>query len=126
AAVLRHLGRKQVALALLASASHSADPLDVRAMAETYLASGDEVSAQRLASSMNAFPAAAQKTAAEYLSEGLWQDGIGVLLPSIAGAPDKARIQPITFDYPGYFAYKLGQAQKASEYYQQAMSMPPN
>jgi tetratricopeptide (TPR) repeat protein len=124
AAVLRHLGRKQVALALLASASHSADPLDVRAMAETYLASGDEVSAQRLASSMNAFPATTQETAAEYMNEGLWQDGIDVLLPSTAAVPEKSRIHPMTFYYLAYFADKLGQAQKASEYYQQAMSMP--
>jgi len=33
AAILRHLGRNQEALDVLASASHAADPLDVRAMA---------------------------------------------------------------------------------------------
>ena len=39
AAVLRHLGRPKEALAVLASAARKADPLDVRSMAERWLAS---------------------------------------------------------------------------------------
>src|ERR1017187_7740441 len=36
----------------------------------------------------------------------------------------KSRIHPMTYYYLGYFAEKLGQAQKAQEYYQKAMAMP--
>ena len=126
AAVLRHLGRSHDALAVLYSASHAADPLDVRAMAETYLASPNKEAAKRLASTMNDHPATAQETAAEYLNEGLWQDGADVLLQSTLAAPDKSRIHPMTYYYLGYFADKLGEAQNAQKYYQLAMSMPPD
>src|ERR1019366_5000847 len=126
AAVLRHLGRKQEALQVLANAAHAADPLDVRAMAETYLASGEKGAGQRLAVSMNGFPDSAQETAAEYLDEGLWQDGEDVLLQATAAAPDKSRVNPMDYYYLGYFAEKLGQSQKALQYDQQAMSMPPD
>jgi len=126
AAVLRHLGRNQEALQVLAAASHAADPLDVRAMAETYLASGDKEAAKRLAATMNDHPATAQETAAEYLNEGLWQDGTDVLRQLTLAAPDKSRIHPMAYYYLGYFAQKLGQTQNASQYYQQAMSMPPD
>jgi len=126
AAVLRHLGRNREALQVLASASHAADPLDVRAMAETYLASGNPQAAKVLASTLNDHPATAQETAAEYLDEGLWEDGIDVLLQLTAAASDKSRIHPVAYYYLGYFSEKLGQTQKAAQYYQQAMSMPPD
>ena len=126
AAVLRHLGRNQEALQVLASASHAVDPLDVRAMAETYLASRDKEAAKRLAATMNDHPATAQETAAEYLNEGLWQDGTDVLLQLTLAAPDKSRIHPMAYYYLGYFAQKLGQTRNASQYYQQAMSIPPD
>jgi tetratricopeptide (TPR) repeat protein len=126
AAVLRHLGRNQEALAVLASACHALDPLDVRSMAETYLASRNKEAAKRLASTMNDHPATAQETAAEYLNEGLWQDGTDVLLQSTSAAPDKSRIHPMFYYYLGYFAEKLGQIRNASQYYQLARSMPPD
>ncbi len=105
-AVLRHMGRQSEAMAASASASHEADPLDVRAAAERFLASGDKSVADSLAATMNGFPATAQETAAEYLDEGLWQDGIDVLLLSTAAAADKSRIHPMTYYYLGYFAEK--------------------
>ena len=130
AAVLRHLGRNQEALEVLASASHALDPLDVRTMAETYFASKspsrNNDAAKRLATTMNDHPATAQETAAEYLNEGLWQDGTDVLLQLTMAAPDKSRINPMAYYYLGYFAEKLGQTRNASEYYKLAMSMPPD
>ena len=123
AAVLRHLGRNQEALQLLASASHATDPLDVRAMAETYLASKTSESFQELTSAMIAHPATAQETAAEYLDEGLWQDGADVLSSLNL---HKAIIHPMVYYYLGYFEEKLGQAQTASQYYRQAGSLPPD
>ena len=124
AAVLRHLDRKQEALAVLGSASHAADPLDVRALAEKYLATNDRTVAKTLAAEMNLHPETAQETAAEYLDEGLWQDGTDVLQQMVDGAPDKTRIHPLPYYYLGYFAEKLGQKEKAAAYYKSAMSMP--
>jgi tetratricopeptide (TPR) repeat protein len=126
AAALRHLGRPQEALQALALAARKADPLDVRSMAERWLASKDPAAAKVLASTMNDHPATAQETAAEYLDAGLWQDGAGALLQGTAAAPDKSKIHPMVYYYLGYFATKLDQAQKASEYYKLAVAMPPD
>src|ERR1019366_6267730 len=71
-------------------------------------------------------PATAQETAAEYLNDGLWQDGIDVLLQMRAAAPKASAIQPMVNYYLGEFAAKLGQAEKASEYRRLAMAMPPD
>jgi len=125
AAVLRHLGRSEEALQVLA-ASHKADPLDARSMAENWLASKSPGAARTLASTMNSHPATAQETAAEYLNAGLWQDGTDVLLHLTAAAPDKSKIHPLAYYYLGYFAGKLGQGQKECEYDERAMAMPPD
>ena len=125
AAVLRHLDRAPEALQALAAA-HRADPLDVRSMAERWLASKTPATAKALGSTMNQHPATAQETAAEYLDAGLWQDGADALLQMTAVAPDKSKVNPMTYYYLGYFAGKLGQAQKASEYYRLASAGPPD
>ena len=119
AAVLRHLDRGPEALQALAAA-HRADPLDVRSMAERWLTSKTPAAAKALGSTMNDHPATAQETAAEYLDAGLWQDGTDALLQMTAAAPDKSKVHPMAYYYLGYFAEKLGQAQKASEYYKLA------
>jgi tetratricopeptide (TPR) repeat protein len=124
AAVLRHLDRPKEALEVAASASHRADPLDVRSMAEVWLASRSTSAANTLGSTMNSHPATAQETAAEYLDEGLWQDGTDVLLQMTAAAPDKSKIHPMAYYYLAYFAEKLGQPQQASKYYELAKAMP--
>lgn len=126
AALLRHTGCSKEALDLLASAAHSADPLDVRSMAEAWLASQAPEAAKILASTMNRHPATAQETAAEYLDAGLWQDGTDVLLQTTAAAPDKSKIHPMAYYYLAYFAVKLGQPEKAAEYYKLAKAMPPD
>jgi tetratricopeptide (TPR) repeat protein len=66
AALLRHLGRSREALQVLAAAAHQTDPLDVRSMAERWLAFKDPTAAKAPASTMNAHPATAQETAAEF------------------------------------------------------------
>jgi tetratricopeptide (TPR) repeat protein len=124
AAVLRHLDRTPEALQAL-TAAHRADPLDVRSMAERWLASRTPAAAKALAATMNAHPATAQETAAEYLDAGLWQDGNDTLLQMTAAAPDKSKVNPMAYYYLGYFAAKLGQTQKASEYYKLASAAPP-
>jgi len=126
AAVLRRLDRPKEALQALASAARRADPLDVRSMAEAWLATRSADTANILASTVNAHPAAAHETAAEYLSAGLWQDGADVLTFAVSTARDKSRIHPLTYYYLGYFAGKLGRPQQASEYYKLAMTAPPD
>ncbi len=124
AALLRHLGRSDESLRVLASASHNSDPLDVRAMAERWLASRSPEASRALTSTLNAHPATAQETAAEYFNAGLWQDGTDVLSQMVAGAPDASRINALVYYYLGYFVEKMGQQGKASEYYQLASKMP--
>jgi tetratricopeptide (TPR) repeat protein len=125
AALLRHTGRSREALQVLAAA-HRIDPLDVRSMAERWLASKDPAAAKTLCSTMLDHPQTAQETAAEYLNAGLWQDGTDVLLQMTAAAPDKSKVHPMVYYYLGYFAEKLGHAPKAAEYYKLAMTMPPD
>ena len=117
------MGKKQEAIAALA-ATHRIDPLDVRTMAERWLASGTPESRTELTATTNQFPATAEETAAEYLNAGLWSDGAEVLSQAIAAAPDPTKIQPMLYYYLGYFAEKLNQPQKAAEDYALAAKMP--
>ena len=126
AALLRHLGRPEDALQVLAKAAQDTDPLDVRTMAERWLIAKDPAAAKKLASTMNGHPTTAQETAAEYLNAGLWQDGRDVLLQMTGAAPDKSRVHPLVYYYLGYFAGKLANGPEASEYYRLAAAMPPD
>ncbi len=123
AALLRHLGRREDALAVLASAARRSDPLDVRIMAERWLSSRTSRDARTLAAAMNEHPATAQETAAEYLNEGLWQDGTDVLSQMIAAAPDKSRTSPMVYYYLGYFAEELKQPEQESRFLEAAAKM---
>ncbi|HZU25286.1 MAG TPA: DUF5107 domain-containing protein [Bryobacteraceae bacterium] len=121
AAVLRHLDRSDDARQLLLSAAHRADPLDVRSMAELWLASNSSESAQRFAATASAFRTTAEETAAEYLDAGLWQDGMNALGPVSASAGD-----PMLDYYLAWFASKVGRRDQAAEYYRRAAAMPPD
>jgi tetratricopeptide (TPR) repeat protein len=125
-AVLRYNGRMEDALNVLASAHRMADPLDVRIMAEQWLATNSREIEKTLASTMNEHPATAQETAAEYLDAGLWQDGHAVLSRMIVAAPDESKISPMIYYYLGYFARKMGDEKRASEYYRLATEMSPD
>ncbi len=124
AALLRRVGHSKEALQVLTSAAHQADPLDVRAQAERWLASKNTEAAKTLTTSMNDHPATAQETAAEYLSAGLWQDGADVLSEAIGAAPDKSKVNAMIYYYLGYFEEKLGDVPKATRHYQLAAQMP--
>ncbi len=126
AAVLRHLNRPKEALEVLAVAARKSDPLDVRVMAERWLASKTPAVAKTLATTMNENPATASETAAEYLEAGLWKDGTDVLLQAVAAAPDKAKVNPMVYYYLAYFAGKLDQPAKAAEYQRLAAAAPPD
>jgi tetratricopeptide (TPR) repeat protein len=124
AAALRHLGRLQESATVLASASHAADPLDVRAESEMYLESRDVQAGQRLAAELNHFPVNAQETAAEYMDEGLWQDGIDVL-QLVISREEAASPHPMVLYYLGYFEEQLGHAEQAVEFYRRAAVTSP-
>ncbi|NWG12832.1 MAG: DUF5107 domain-containing protein [Acidobacteria bacterium] len=126
AGILRRLGRREEALRFLTSSAHRTDPLDVRAMAERWLASGVTETEAELVSTMNSHPATALETAAEYMGAGLWDDGAALLRLAVEKAPDKARISPLVYYYLAYFADKMGQTARASEYRDLAVKMPPD
>ena len=75
ASILRHLDRTDEAIKLVAFAKEKCDPLDVRLMAEQWLATKDSKAAQTLFTTMSSHPATAQEVAAEYYNSGLWSDG---------------------------------------------------
>jgi tetratricopeptide (TPR) repeat protein len=125
AALLRHKGRPKEALRVLAAA-HRADPLDVRAMAERWLAGRTPEAAKTLVSHMSEHPATAQETAAEYFAAGLWQDGADVLSQMVAAAADKSRVNAMVYYYLGCFVEKLSDKRKAAEYYGLAAKAAPD
>ena len=125
ASILRHLNRTPEAIQILAFAKAKTDPLDVRLMAEHWLATKDLKTAQTLFATLNTHPATAQETGAEYFNAGLWSDGDAVLKQAIAVAPNKSAISPLVYYYLGYFAEKLGNGSKAAEYRQQATLQSP-
>jgi tetratricopeptide (TPR) repeat protein len=125
AAMLRHLNRTEEALRVLAFAKEKTDLLDVRLVAEQWLASKDANAGQTLFTTLNSHPATALETAAEYYNTGLWSDGMTILLQTIATAKDKAKISPLVYYYLGYYSEKLGDDAKAADYRQQAMLQSP-
>ncbi|HXN48038.1 MAG TPA: DUF5107 domain-containing protein [Bryobacteraceae bacterium] len=124
AAMLRHLGRPAEATAVVASARGKTDPLDVRLMAEEWLATGDGEST--LLATLNSHVPTAQEVAAEYADAGLWKDGIRVLGQSVAAAPDAKKVSPMVYYYLGHFAERSGDEAQAAAYRRLAMQMPPD
>ncbi len=78
AAVLRHTGRTNEALAVLNLAAQKTDPLDVRLMAERWLA-GDKESGTSLVQTLQDFPATGLETAADFVDDGLPKDALAIL-----------------------------------------------
>ena len=115
AALLRHAGRTNEALATVA-AIQKVDPLDVQGISERWMATKSPASAAQLQTTMNAHPATALEVAADYMDAGLWQDGTTLLTQVAVAAQDKAKVSPLVYYYLGYFAGKLNQAGKAAEY----------
>ena len=125
ASLLRHMGRTDEAIRVIAFAKGKCDPLDVRLMAEEWLAAKDTKASLTLCTTLNTHSATAQEIAAEYFNSGLWSDGVAVLTQSISVSDDKINISPIVYYYLGFFAEKLGDPSKAAEYRQQAALQSP-
>jgi len=125
ASILRHLGRTEEAVKTVDFAKMKCDPLDVRLMAEQWLATKDVNIAKTLFTTLNDFPENAMELAAEYYDAGLWGDAITVLNQHIVSTSNKATISPLVYYYLGYFAEKNGDSEKASGYRQQAALQSP-
>jgi tetratricopeptide (TPR) repeat protein len=125
AALLRHLGRPQEAAKALAAA-HDLDPLDVRSMAERWLAARDAATAATLFSTMNRRPETAQETAAEYMNAGMWQDGSDAMLQLTKSAAKPSEVNPMVYYYLSYFADKLASPKQAAGYRTLAMAARPD
>ena len=126
AALLRHAGRPKEALEVLKTAVDRADPLDVRTLAERWLATGSRKAGRALSVALREHPTAGLETAAEYANAGLWQDGTAMLEQMVKAVPDRAAVSPMVYYYLAYFAEQLGKGQKASDYYGLAAKMPPD
>ncbi len=126
AALLRHIGRKDAALAALGDNAQRIDPLDARSMAERWLLTRQDDDGSRLRATLDAHRALAEELGAEYLNAGLWQDGTDVLKQAelaAAGAP--AKTSPMVFYYLAYFAKQLARPDDAAKYYALAAEASP-
>jgi tetratricopeptide (TPR) repeat protein len=124
-AALRHLNRFAEAREAIAL-GRRADPLDVRLMAEQWLASGNAADADALFDNMYRFSATAQEVAAEFASAGLWADGGRVLAGFVATAPAKMKVSPMIYYYLGDIAEKLGDDVNAAAYRRVARVASPD
>jgi len=111
-------------LSQLFAAARNTDPLDVRLMAEQWLATKDAAAGQTLFATLNTYGPTAQELAAEYADAGLWRDAVDTLVPALAVA-DPAKVSPLMYYYLGDFAEKLGDATKAAEYRRVAAAASP-
>lgn len=125
AALLRHRKQQTLALPILDLAEQKSDPLDARILAERWLLSRSPKTARAMVSLFQAHPHTALETAAEYLSAGLWQDGIDVLNQLIASGSDPARISPLAYYYLGYMTHQSGRESQAIDYYHLAAAQSP-
>jgi tetratricopeptide (TPR) repeat protein len=119
AALLRHTGHNEDALATIASV-RKLDPLDVQGMAEQWLAKQTPASDAPLMQAASEFPATALEVAADYMNAGQWQDGTTLLTHIISATPDKSTVSPLIYYYLGYFANQLHQPDQARQYDQLA------
>jgi tetratricopeptide (TPR) repeat protein len=121
AALGRRANRVDQAL-LLTSAMLKHDPLDVRALAERWLAAKNSDHQNQLVAALLAHPAAGLEIAADYFNAGLWQDGESLVAQMTAG--DKSRVSPLAYYYLGYVARQLDRPQDAANYYRLAAQQP--
>ena len=114
AAVLRHLGRERQALRAIERVERAVDPLDVRSLAERWLATGADADRQALTDEMAAHPDTAQETAAEFFNAGLWEDGERVMA-ALIGAAGVDQVSPMVHYYHSLFLARMGREQAALE-----------
>jgi tetratricopeptide (TPR) repeat protein len=128
ASLLRDLGRRREALALLTATAQEVDPLDVRLLAERWLA-GDKSALAELLRTEQHHPATALETAAEYFDAGRWRDGAALIRELVRACPpgnSPGKFSPLAFYYAAEFSERLGNATQAAEYRRQGCASPPD
>lgn len=110
-ALLRRAGRAKEVPPLLAAA-READPLDVRTLAEAWLARRDRRTEAELRQVLAAHPATALETAVEYGAAGLWTDGEAVLGLRLDAGGDP--VSPLVHYLLAEFAERQGSTDRAA------------
>jgi tetratricopeptide (TPR) repeat protein len=123
-ALLRHLNRIKEAGDVIVFAKDKCDHLDAQLMAENWLISKGTVAATVLFTTLKDHRINAEEIAAGYLNCGLWDDGTTVLSQFINETKDKSTVSPLIYYYLAYFAEKMNNAQKASDYRKLASLQP--
>jgi len=108
AAVLRRLGRADEA-ARLAADTLAADPLDLRAAAELFIAYRQSGQTEAAASAVRALRRLLRnevqsclEVACDYANAGLWAEAIEGLQAMVAMNPDQSRVFPMLYYYLAY------------------------
>jgi len=128
ASLLRDLGQRREALALLAAAAQKTDPLDTRLMAERWLA-GDKDALAELIRTEQHHPATSLETASEYFDAGRWRDGAALMRELERACPpgdSRCRLSPLAYYYAAEFNERLGDRARAEEYRHQGQANPPD
>jgi tetratricopeptide (TPR) repeat protein len=145
-AVLRHLGQVDEVRPLLDLAARKTDPLDVRWLAEQWLAQSSmsvppmtsqgrpapvhgqdaQAAADVLFTALHAHPATAQELAIEYANAGLWRDAEALLDEFLAATPDRTLVSPLVYYLLGDLAEKLGEHAKAASRRREAALASPD
>ena len=126
AAVLRHLGRAAEARTVVAAARRQTDPLDVRLMAEQWLAGQDPADARALVATLNAHQNTAQEIAAEFADAGLWRDATSVLVEAFGSARVQGKVSPLVYYYLGDFCERLADPENAAQFRRLAAAAAPD
>ncbi len=125
AAVLRHTGRTNEALAVLNLAAQRTDPLDVRLMTERWL-SGDKQAAEELTGTLRDHPATGLETVAEYVDAGLLADARQILKLMTETPDGRHRISPLVYYWLNQLESRGGDSAEARASRQTAMEQPPD
>jgi len=125
AALLRHSGRNSEAQAAI-DALKKIDPLDVHGMTEQWLATNSAASAAALTKTVSEFPSTGLEVAADYMNEGLWQDGTTLLTHIVSTTANKSKVSPLVYYYLAFFAGQMHQADKVKAYDQLAEKASPD
>jgi tetratricopeptide (TPR) repeat protein len=131
AALLRHLGRKNEALAAIA-AIRKIDPLNVQAAIEFVQVTNDRSELAQIAATLKQFPDTGLEVVTDYLNAGLWDDAaatagvVSFLFTQDAPAnPDPVHNRAaLAGYYAGYIAQKSGHPDKAQEAFAAAARAP--
>jgi tetratricopeptide (TPR) repeat protein len=127
AALLRHLGRREEALAAVA-AMRKIDPLNVQAAVEALQATNDRSELTRLAGTLKEHPDTGLEVIADYVSAGLWEDAAAAARAtgssSVATAGSPGNRTALADYYLGYVQQRMYQPEPAAEAFAAAAREP--